>query len=223
MCLPVEDVVGTVGELIHEGKVRHFGLSGESSVTSADRRPAASTCCGHGEICQPWPGWNRTGPVQSARQWIPRRHRVLHNDVYRRDVRNRVPRLTEKNPTANATLVEHVNRLGARTSPRAGCPWPVARTADLDRPHLPEPNCTSRIEENAGSRHFLIINVVIRFVSCYSVSQKVIRVVRYWLLNLCQSLLAFSNLCQVDGKRRPTSQRDVDRHETPVLCARVVR
>ena len=49
MCLPVEDVVGTVGELIHEGKVRHFGLSEESSVTSADRRPAASTCCGHGE------------------------------------------------------------------------------------------------------------------------------------------------------------------------------
>ncbi|MDI9978619.1 hypothetical protein [Rhodococcus sp. IEGM 1307] len=66
-------------------------------------------------------------------------------------MRNRVPRLTEKNPTANATLVEHVNGLGARTSPRAGCPWPVARTAYLDRPNLPEPHCTSRIEENAGS------------------------------------------------------------------------
>jgi len=32
----------------HEGKVRHFGLSEESSETTTDHRPAASTCCGHG-------------------------------------------------------------------------------------------------------------------------------------------------------------------------------
>ncbi|MBA8963724.1 hypothetical protein JOJ86_004940 [Rhodococcus percolatus] len=37
-------------------------------------------------------------------------------------IAQQVPRLTGKNPTANATLVEHVNGLGARTSPRAGCP-----------------------------------------------------------------------------------------------------
>lgn len=32
----------------HEGKVRYFGLSEESSETTTDHRPAASTCCGHG-------------------------------------------------------------------------------------------------------------------------------------------------------------------------------
>ena len=39
--VPIEDVAGTVGELVAEGKVRHFGLSEASAATI--RRPTPHT------------------------------------------------------------------------------------------------------------------------------------------------------------------------------------
>lgn len=39
--VPIEDVAGTVGELVAEGKVRHFGLSEASAETLRERTPSS--------------------------------------------------------------------------------------------------------------------------------------------------------------------------------------
>ncbi len=137
--VPIEDVAGTVGELIAEGKVRHFGLS-EASADTIRRAHAAHPVTA---LQSEYSLWTRepeaevlpvlaelgigfvpfsplgkgflTGTVDTAA------------DFAAGDIRATIPRFTAENRAANQALVAHVAELAASkdatpaSSPSPGC------------------------------------------------------------------------------------------------------
>jgi aryl-alcohol dehydrogenase-like predicted oxidoreductase len=162
--VPVEDVAGTVGELIQEGKVRHFGLSeasaqtirrahAEQPVTALQseyslwtRDPEAEVLPTLAELgigfvpFSPLGKGFLTGTVDSTTPFTEG------------DIRATIPRFTEENRAANATLVDHVAELAdakGATPGQIALAWLLARHPWIVP--IPGTRRTSRIEENAGS------------------------------------------------------------------------
>jgi aryl-alcohol dehydrogenase-like predicted oxidoreductase len=162
--VPIEDVAGTVGELIAEGKVRHFGLSEASAGTIRrahgvqpvaavqseyslwTRDPEAEVLPTLAELgigfvpFSPLGKGFLTGTVNTATAFAEG------------DVRATIPRFTQENRTANAALVEHVAGL-ARS--KGGTPAQIALAWLLAQQPwivpIPGTRSTTRIEENAGA------------------------------------------------------------------------
>jgi len=162
--VPIEDVAGTVGELVAEGKVRHFGLSEASAATirrahsvfpvtalqseyslwtrdpEADVLPALAEL-GIGFVAfSPLGKGFLTGTVDSSTSFADG------------DVRSTIPRFTEENRAANRALVDHV---AALADARGATPGQVA-LAWLLAQHpwivpIPGTRRVSRVEENVGS------------------------------------------------------------------------
>jgi aryl-alcohol dehydrogenase-like predicted oxidoreductase len=135
--VPIEDVAGTVGELIAEGKVRHFGLSEPSAQTVRRAHSVQAVTAVQSEYSL----WTRdpeadilptlaelgigfvpfsplgkgflTGTVKAATTFPEG------------DVRATIPRFTEENRSANAALVEHVAGLAGSKGrhPRGRSHW----------------------------------------------------------------------------------------------------
>ncbi len=162
--VPIEDVAGTVGELIAEGKVRHFGLS-EASADTIRRAHAAHPVTA---LQSEYSLWTRdpeaeilpvlgelgigfvpfsplgkgflTGTVDTAA------------DFATGDIRATIPRFTAENRTANQALVTHVAELAAAKESTPGqiaLAWLLAQQPWIVP--IPGTRRTARIAENAGS------------------------------------------------------------------------
>ncbi|MBT8162416.1 MULTISPECIES: aldo/keto reductase [Arthrobacter] len=162
--VPIEDVAGTVRELVAEGKVKHFGLSEPSAetirkahatfpVTAVQseyslwtRDPEAEvlptlTELGIGFVpFSPLGKGFLTGTVSSATTFSEG------------DVRNRVPRFQAENLAANQKLVDHVKGLAEAKGATAGqvaLAWLLAQQPWIVP--IPGTRRTERIRENAAA------------------------------------------------------------------------
>jgi aryl-alcohol dehydrogenase-like predicted oxidoreductase len=162
--VPIEDVAGTVGELIAEGKVRHFGLSeaaastirrahavhpvtavqSEYSLWTRDPEPEVlPTLAELGIGFVPFSPLGKgflTGTVDATTTFAPD------------DIRQRVPRFTAENRTANEALVAHVRALA---DARGGTPGQVALAWLLAQQPwvvpIPGTRRIERVRENADA------------------------------------------------------------------------
>jgi aryl-alcohol dehydrogenase-like predicted oxidoreductase len=162
--VPIEDVAGTVGELVQAGKVRHFGLSeaGAGTIRRAHavfpvtavqseyslwtRDPEAGvlpTCAELGIGFVPFSPLGKgffTGTVPAGSVFGPD------------EIRARIPRFEAGNLAANQVLLEHVKAVAAA---RGATPGQVALAWLLaQRPFIvpiPGTRRRERIGENAGA------------------------------------------------------------------------
>ncbi len=162
--VPIEDVAGTVGELVAEGKVRHFGLSEPSAATVRrahavhpvtavqseyslwTRDPEAEVLPALAELgigfvpFSPLGKGFLTGTVDTSTAFAEG------------DIRLRVPRFERDNLAANRALVDHVKDLAARRGATPGqiaLAWLLAREPWIVP--IPGTRSTARIGENAGA------------------------------------------------------------------------
>jgi len=162
--VPIEDVAGAVKELIHEGKVKHFGLS-EAGVQTIRRAHAVQPVAALQSEYSLW--WREpeqeilptlaelgigfvpfsplgkgflTGTIDDKTAFDPN------------DFRNIVPRFTEENRKANLAFVEWVKAFAERkqaTPAQIALAWLLAQEPWI----VPIPGTTkrTRLEENLGA------------------------------------------------------------------------
>ncbi|MBX5438504.1 MAG: aldo/keto reductase [Thermoflavifilum sp.] len=162
--VPIEDVAGTVKELIREGKVRYFGLS-EAGVKTIRRAHAVQPVTALQSEYSLW--WREpeaeiiptleelgiglvpfsplgkgflTGAIDERTQFAPT------------DFRNTVPRFAEENRKANLALVELLKQLAQEkqaTPAQIALAWLLAQKPWI----VPIPGTTKihRLEENLGA------------------------------------------------------------------------
>jgi len=162
--VPIEDVAGTVGELVTAGKVRHFGLSeagastirrahvvhpvtalqSEYSLWTRDPEPEVlPTCAELGIGFVPFSPLGKgflTGTVAASTEFATG------------DVRNTIPRFKVENITANEALVAHVRGLAETKDATPGqiaLAWLLAQQPWIVP--IPGTRRRNRIDENAGS------------------------------------------------------------------------
>ena len=162
--VPIEDVAGAVKELIHEGKVKHFGLS-EAGVKTIRRAHAVQPVAALQSEYSLW--WREpeqetlptlaelgigfvpfsplgkgflTGKIDDKTTFDPN------------DFRNIVPRFTEENRKANLAFVEWLKTFAERkqaTPAQIALAWLLAQKRWI----VPIPGTTkrTRLEENLGA------------------------------------------------------------------------
>lgn len=162
--VPIEDVAGAVADLVHAGKVRHFGLSepsastirrahvihpvtavqSEYSLWTRDPEPEVlPTLAELGIGFVPFSPLGKgflTGTVDTSTTFTDG------------DVRTTIPRFTEENRSANQALIDHVTELATNKNVTAGqvaLAWLLAQHPWIVP--IPGTRRTPRIEENAGS------------------------------------------------------------------------
>ncbi|WP_115788773.1 aldo/keto reductase [Arthrobacter silvisoli] len=162
--VPIEDVAGTVGELIAQGKVKHFGLSEASAATIRrahgvhpvtavqseyslwTRDPEAEVLPTLAELgigfvpFSPLGKGFLTGTIDTAATFAEG------------DIRNRVPRFQADNLVANQKLVDHVKSLGeskGATPGQIALAWLLAQQPWIVP--IPGTRRTERIRENAAA------------------------------------------------------------------------
>ncbi|MBB1576297.1 MAG: aldo/keto reductase [Propionibacterium sp.] len=162
--VPIEEVAGTVGDLVAEGKVRHFGLSEASAktirrahevfpVTAVQseyslwtRDPEAEVLPTLAELgigfvpFSPLGKGFLTGTIDTS---------TAFSDG---DIRTRVPRFNEENLSANQALVEHVRALAAAkdvTPGQVALAWLLAQHPWVVP--IPGTRRVSRIRENVAA------------------------------------------------------------------------
>ena len=162
--VPIEDVAGTVKDLIAEGKVRHFGLS-EAGVRTIRRAHAVQPLTALQSEYSLW--WREPEqeilPALEALgigfvPFSPLGKGFLTGKIDETtsfdssDFRNTVPRFSPENRKANQALVDLVARLAAKkqaTPAQVALAWVLAQ-----RPWIvPIPGTTKlhRLDENVGS------------------------------------------------------------------------
>lgn len=162
--VPIEDVAGTVGELVQEGKVRCFGLSeagartirrahavhpvtavqSEYSLWTRDPEPEVlPTCVALGIGFVPFSPLGKgflTGTVDASTSFTDG------------DVRTSIPRFTAENRAANQALVDHVATLArakGATPGQVALAWLLAQHPSIVP--IPGTRRLSRVEENTGA------------------------------------------------------------------------
>jgi aryl-alcohol dehydrogenase-like predicted oxidoreductase len=162
--VPIEEVAGTVGELIAVGKVRHFGLSeaaaatirrahavcpvtavqSEYSLWTRDPEPEVLPACrelGIGFVpFSPLGKGFLTGTVNTATEFDPG------------DIRATIPRFDAGNRTANQALLDHVTALARARDAAPGqiaLAWLLAQYQHLCP--IPGTRRRERLAENTGA------------------------------------------------------------------------
>lgn len=162
--VPIEDVAGTVGELVQEGKVNHFGLSeaGAATIRRAHavhpvtavqseyslwtRDPESEvlpTCAELGIGFVPFSPLGKgffTGSVTADAQFRPG------------EIRGRIPRFEADSLAANQALIDHVRELAetrGATPGQVALAWLLAQQPFIVP--IPGTRRRERIDENAGS------------------------------------------------------------------------
>lgn len=162
--VPIEDVAGAVGELIAEGKVRHFGLS-EASADTIRRAHATHPVTA---VQSEYSLWTRDPEVEVLPTlgelgigfvpFSPLGKGFLtgtvnaSGDFGEGDIRSTIPRFTEENRSANQALVDHVAALAESKGVSTGqiaLAWLLAREPWIIP--IPGTRRTARIQENAGA------------------------------------------------------------------------
>lgn len=160
--VPIDDVAGTVGELIAEGKVRHFGLS-EASAATIRRAHAVHPVTA---VQSEYSLWTRDPEAQVLPTlaelgigfvpFSPLGKGFLTGTVdastefTEGDIRRRVPRFEAENLAANQALVEHVKDLAdakGSSSGQIALAWLLAQQPWIVP--IPGTRRTERIRENA--------------------------------------------------------------------------
>ena len=162
--VPIEDVAGTVGELLAAGKVRHFGLSeagaatirrahavhpvtavqSEYSLWTRDPEPEVLPACaelGIGFVpFSPLGKGFLTGSVTAATEFAAG------------DIRTTIPRFTADNRTANQALLDRVTALARAKDASPGqiaLAWLLAQQPWIVP--IPGTRRVERVEENAAA------------------------------------------------------------------------
>lgn len=167
--VPIEDVAGTVSELVAAGKVRHFGLS-EAGATTIRRAHAVFPVTA---VQSEYSLWTRdpeaevlptlrelgigfvpfsplgkgffTGTVTAGQTFEPG------------EIRARVPRFEADNLAANQALLDHVTALAAArdaTPGQVALAWLLAQAPSIVP--IPGTRRHSRIDENVGAASILL-------------------------------------------------------------------
>ncbi|MBD7950267.1 aldo/keto reductase [Oerskovia rustica] len=162
--VPVEDVAGTVAELVAEGKVAHFGLS-EAGAGTIRRAHAVHPVTA---LQSEYSLWTR----EIEREILPTLDELgislvpfsplgkgfltgtvdASTEFTDGDVRTLIPRFTEENRAANQALVDLVTEVATayRATPaQVALAWLLAQRPDLVP--IPGTRRLSRIEENLGA------------------------------------------------------------------------
>lgn len=167
--VPIEDVAGTVGELIREGKVKHFGLSEAGSVTIQRAHAVQPVTALQSEYSL----WQREPEAEILPlleelgigfvPYSPLGRGFLTGAITadtvfdKTDFRNRLPRFQQEAMAANQALVDQLARiadpLGA-TVAQVALAWLLAQHDWI----VPIPGTTklSRLEENLGAAHLVL-------------------------------------------------------------------
>ncbi len=162
--VPIEEVAGTVAELVHAGKVRHFGLS-EASAATIRRAHAVFPVTAVQSEYSLWtrdpepevlPTLAKLGigfvPFSPLGKGFLTGAITTSTSFADDDVRATIPRFSEDNRAANQALVEHVAELAARrgaTPGQVALAWLLAQQPWIVP--IPGTRRVSRLEENAGS------------------------------------------------------------------------
>lgn len=162
--VPIEDVAGTVGDLIREGKVKHFGLS-EAGVSSIRKAHAVQPVAALQSEYSMW--WcepeNEIIPTLEELEigFVPfsplgkgfLTGAINENTSFdKNDFRNTVPRFSEENRKANQALVELLGNISKEKNASAAqiaLAWLLSQKPWI----VPIPGTTKlhRLEENVGA------------------------------------------------------------------------
>ena len=162
--VPIEDVAGTLKELIEQGKVKHFGLS-EAGVQTVRRAHAVQPVTALQSEYSLW--WRRPEEETFAALeelgigFVPfsplgrgfLTGKIDENTTFdRSDFRNTVPRFTPEARKANQTVVDLLKRIAEQknaTPAQIALAWLLARKPWI----VPIPGTTklNRLEENIGA------------------------------------------------------------------------
>jgi aryl-alcohol dehydrogenase-like predicted oxidoreductase len=162
--VPIEDVAGAVKDLIHEGKVKHFGLS-EAGVQTIRRAHAVQPVTA---VQSEYSLWTR-GPEKEVLPTVEElgigfvpysplgkgflTGKINENTTFdSTDFRNTIPRFTPENRKANQALVDLLAKIGERkkaTPAQIALAWLLAQKPWI----VPIPGTTklNRLEENLGA------------------------------------------------------------------------
>lgn len=162
--VPIEDVAGTVGELVAAGKVRHFGLS-EASAATIRRAHAAFPVTAVQSEYSLWTRDPESEVLPTLAElgigfvpFSPLGKGFLTGTVETTtafadgDIRATIPRFDDQNRAANRRLVEHVAALAAERGVTAGqvaLAWLLAQHPWIVP--IPGTRSTARIQENASA------------------------------------------------------------------------
>jgi aryl-alcohol dehydrogenase-like predicted oxidoreductase len=162
--VPIEDVAGTVKELIAAGKVKRFGLS-EASATTIRRAHAVQPVAALQSEYSLWWREPETATFPTLEElgigfvpFSPLGRGFLTGKLDADtafdadDFRNKLPRFSAENRKANQSLVELVRRIAARmnaTAAQIALAWILAQKPWI----VPIPGTTKlhRLEENLGA------------------------------------------------------------------------
>ena len=162
--VPIEDVAGTVKELIAAGKVEPLrplgggraddppGACRPARHRRAERVLALVARAGGGDPADARGARDRLRPLQPARQGLPDRDDRRDDDVRSSDFRNTVPRFTADAREANRVFVELLERVAERkgaTPAQIALAWLLAQKPWI----VPIPGTTKphRLEENVAA------------------------------------------------------------------------
>jgi aryl-alcohol dehydrogenase-like predicted oxidoreductase len=162
--VPMEDVAGTIKELIREGKVRHFGLS-EAGVQSIRRAHAIQPVTA---VQSEYSMWWRAPEAEVLPvceelgigfvPFSPLGKGFLTGKIddktsfSRNDFRNLVPRFTPENRKANQGLVDQITSIATRkrvTAAQIALSWLLAQKPWIVP--IPGTTKTERMRENVGA------------------------------------------------------------------------
>jgi aryl-alcohol dehydrogenase-like predicted oxidoreductase len=162
--VPIEDVAGTVKDLIHQGKVKHFGLS-EAGVQTIRRAHAVQPVTALQSEYSLWwrepeaevlPALEELGigfvPFSPLGKGFLTGKISADTKFDTNDFRNKVPRFDPENRKANQALVEAIERFAKQkqaTPAQVALAWVLAQKPWI----VPIPGTTKlhRLRENAGA------------------------------------------------------------------------
>jgi len=162
--VPIEDVAGTVKDLIQDGKVKHFGLS-EAGVKTIRRAHAVQPVTALQSEYSLWwrkpeaeviPALEELGiglvPFSPLGKGFLTGKIDENTSFDKTDFRNIVPRFSAENRKANQALVDLLTNIGAgkkATPPQISLAWLLAQKPWI----VPIPGTTKlhRLEENIGA------------------------------------------------------------------------
>ncbi|MEV3973596.1 aldo/keto reductase [Streptomyces sp. NPDC050698] len=172
--VPIEESVGTMAELVREGKVKHLGLS---EVTAGELR-AAHAVHPIAAVQSEWSLFSRdieTHVVPATRElgvalvaYSPLGRGFLtgsftdaHQDLSEGDFRRQQPRFTGDNAMANATLLELIRSVAEAHDATVGqiaLAWVQQQATIHDLPVIPIPGTRkpARVEENTAATRIVL-------------------------------------------------------------------
>ncbi|PNG22068.1 aldo/keto reductase [Streptomyces cahuitamycinicus] len=172
--VPIEESVGTMADLVREGKVKHLGLS----EVTADELRAAHAVHPIAAVQSEWSLFSRDierHVVPAARElgvalvaYSPLGRGFLtgsftnaEQDLSAGDFRRQQPRFTGDNATANATLLELIRSVAEAHDATLGqiaLAWTQQQASIHDLPVVPIPGTRkpSRVEENTAATRIVL-------------------------------------------------------------------